>query len=75
MEDNLAHFRCQNDLFTTLNDGKYFTKLDLSDLHLQVPVHKELRDLLIINTQRGLYRYNRMPFGLKTAPVAFQQIM
>ena len=40
LEDNPYPLPVPNDLFTTLNGGKYFTKLDLSDAYLQVPVHE-----------------------------------
>jgi len=33
------------------------------------------KHLLTINTHRGLYRYNRLPFGVKSSPGIFQQIM
>ena len=38
------------DLFTKLNGGKYFAKLDLSDAYLQVEVDPDFRELLTINT-------------------------
>ncbi|CAH8557945.1 unnamed protein product [Schistosoma intercalatum] len=63
------------DLFAKLNGGRYFAKLDLSDAYLQIPVSDESKDLLTINTHKGLFRYNRLPFGVKTAPSIFQQIM
>ncbi|TMS32149.1 hypothetical protein L596_000031 [Steinernema carpocapsae] len=31
--------------------------------------------LAVINTHRGLYAYQRLPFGIKTAPGLFQRIM
>ncbi|KAA3677466.1 uncharacterized protein DEA37_0014526 [Paragonimus westermani] len=63
------------DLFTRLNGGKIFSKIDFSDAYLQVEVDDSCKDLLTINTHRGLYRYNRLPFGVKCAPAIFQQIM
>ncbi|XGW02676.1 hypothetical protein V3C99_014594, partial [Haemonchus contortus] len=36
---------------------------------------EESRQLLTINTHRGLYRLNRLPFGVKAAPAIFQQQM
>ncbi|KAK4474327.1 hypothetical protein MN116_000411, partial [Schistosoma mekongi] len=63
------------DLFAKLNGGKLFAKLDLSDAYLQIPVADECKDLLTINTHKGLFRYNRLPFGVKTAPSIFQQVM
>ena len=64
-----------DDLFTTLNEGTYFAKLDLADAYLQIPVAQECRELLTINTHRGLFQYAHLPFGIKTAPAIFQQIM
>ena len=75
LEDHHYPLPVPSDLFTILNGGKYFAKLDLADAYLQVNVAEESRELLTINTHRGLYRYNRLPFGVKTAPAAFQQIM
>ena len=63
------------DLFTRLNGGKVFTKIDLSDAYLQLPVQEQSKEVLTVNTHRGLYRYNRLPFGVKCAPAIFQQIM
>lgn len=52
-----------------------FSQIDLSDAFLQVEVSENSRDLLTINTHRGLYRYNRLPPGVKAAPGAFQQLV
>ncbi|KFD65086.1 hypothetical protein M514_22803 [Trichuris suis] len=63
------------DIFSTLNGGTVFSQIDFSDAYLQIEVSEESRELLTLNTHRGLYRYNRLPFGVKTAPGIFQQIM
>ncbi|KIH67564.1 hypothetical protein ANCDUO_02103 [Ancylostoma duodenale] len=34
---------------------------------------EDSRPLLTINTHRGLYQLNRLPFGVKPAPGIFQQ--
>nr|CAH8853832.1 unnamed protein product [Trichobilharzia regenti] len=64
-----------DDSFTVLNGGSYFAKLDLADAYLQAEVAPECRKLLTINTHRGLFQYSRLPFGVKTAPDIFQQLM
>nr|XP_049462823.1 uncharacterized protein K02A2.6-like [Anopheles coluzzii] len=64
-----------DDLFAELAGARYFTHLDLSDAYLQVEVEVESRKLLTVNTHRGLFQYNRLPPGVKSAPGAFQCII
>ena len=63
------------DLFTTLAGGKKFTKLDLSQAYLQLQLEPESQKYCTINTHQGLYHYNRLPFGISSAPAIFQKIM
>ena len=63
------------ELFSTLSGGKVFSKLDLSQAYLQIPVDESSKPYLTVNTQRGLYVYNRLPFGVASAPAIFQRIM
>ena len=64
-----------NELMTDLAGGKYFTKLDLSQAYLQLPLDHESSELLAINTHKGLFKYNRLPFGVSSAPAIFQRSM
>ncbi|EFO85571.1 hypothetical protein CRE_29108 [Caenorhabditis remanei] len=64
-----------DDIFSTLNGGKYFSQIDLAEAYLQIEIDEQAKQMLCINTHRGLYRYNRLPFGVKSAPGSFQQIM
>lgn len=63
------------DIFATLAGGRIFSKIDCADAYLQVLVDEKSKQLLTINTHRGLYQYNRLCFGIKSAPGIFQQIM
>ena len=63
------------DLFASLNEGKTFTKLDLAHAYHQVPLDEESKNLVAINTHKGLYRYHRLPFGVSSAPSIFQRII
>ena len=63
------------ELFSTLSGGKIFSKLDLSQAYLQLPVQSESKPYLTINTHQGLYAYNRLPFGVASAPAIFQKLM
>ena len=63
------------EIFRKLNGGRYFSKIDLREDYLQIPIDDESSKLLCISTHRGLFKYERSPFGVKTAPAVFQQIM
>ena len=64
-----------DELFSKLNGGEKFTKLDLSQAYQQVVVDEESRIFLTINTHLGLYHYKRLPFGISAAPAIFQSVM
>ena len=63
------------ELFTKLNGGELFTKLDLSHVYQQVVLDEQTQPHVTINTHLGLYRYTRLPFGVAAAPAIFQQTM
>ncbi|KIH64820.1 reverse transcriptase [Ancylostoma duodenale] len=63
------------DVFATLNGGAVFSQIDLSNAYLQIELSDDSKKMVVINTHRGVYKYNRQPFGIKTAPVIFQRIM
>ena len=50
-----------DDIFATLAGGKYFSKIDLTHAYQQLKLSKSSRDLVTVNTHRGLYRYTRLP--------------
>ena len=63
------------DLFATLQRGKKFTKLDLSQAYQQLPLHPDSRKYVVINTHKGLFQYTRLPYGISSAPGIFQKEM
>ena len=63
------------DLFASLAGGKMFSKLDLSHAYLQLPLAKESQPFVTVNMHKGLYRYQRLPFGVASAPAIFQRTM
>ena len=63
------------DLFATVSGAKSFSKLDLSHAYQQVELEPESRKLVTVSTHRGLYQYNRLLFGVASAPGIFQQLM
>ncbi len=63
------------ELFAQLAGGKKFSKIDLAEAYLQVEVDDASKKLLTVNTHQGLYQYNRLPFGVASAPAIFQRTM
>lgn len=63
------------DLFSTLSGGKFFSKLDMSQAYCQLQLDEKSKEVTVINTHRGLFRYNRLCFGISAAPGIFQRAM
>ena len=64
-----------DDLLCKMQGGKIFSTLDMSDAYLQIELSDSAKKLCVINTHLGLYRYNRLPFGVSSAPAIFQSVM
>nr|XP_006813698.1 PREDICTED: uncharacterized protein K02A2.6-like [Saccoglossus kowalevskii] len=63
------------DLYAKLAGGKFFTKLDLSHAYQQLLLDEESQNLTAINTNKGIYAYTRLPYGISAAPGIFQRTM
>lgn len=63
------------DLLATLAGGRKFTKLDMSQAYQQLLLDEDSKKYTTINTHKGLYQYNRLPFGVSSAPGIFQRTM
>ena len=64
-----------DDIFANLAGGQYFSKLDLTQAYLQLEMDEASREMLTINTHRGLFRYNRLAYGVASAPAIWQRTM
>ena len=62
VETKLYPLPMVEDILAQLAGGKVFTKLDLSQAYLQLPVDKESKELLVINTPKGIVPIQ--PFAL-----------
>ncbi|XP_067947253.1 uncharacterized protein [Watersipora subatra] len=63
------------ELLEKLRGGVHFSKIDLADAYLQLELDDNAKKLCVINTQCGLFCYNRMCFGLASSQAQFLQCM
>ena len=64
-----------DDILASLGGGKHFSKIDLRSAYLQIEMDDESKTLLTLNTHKGLYRLNRLAFGIASAPAMWQRVM
>ncbi|XP_061389855.1 uncharacterized protein K02A2.6-like [Musca vetustissima] len=75
IEPNQYPLPTAEEILADCHNCMIFTHLDISDAYLQVEIDDQSKDLLTINTHKGLYKFNRLTPGIKSAPGAFQRIM
>lgn len=63
------------EIFASLEGGKLFTKLDLSNAYNQLLLDEKSQLLCTWSTHIGLLKVKRLPFGVKTATAIFQKTM
>ena len=61
------------DIFANLAGGKHFSKLDLRQAYHRMEVTEESKKFLTINTHKGLFKYNRLVFGISSFPAIWQR--
>ena len=62
-----------DELSVVFSGCKVFAKIDFSRCFEQLKVHSDSRDLLTINTHKGLFRHKRLPYGISCAPAICQR--
>ena len=58
-----------------MNGGNKFTKIDLAQAYNQIMLDDESKSLTTINTNKGLYQWTKLPYGVASSPAIFQGIM
>ena len=64
-----------DDALASLADAKFFSKMDANSGFWQIKLHPDSKDLTTFITPFGRYCFNRMPFGISSAPENFQRQM
>ncbi|UYV62655.1 K02A2.6-like, partial [Cordylochernes scorpioides] len=71
------HFQtpAPSELLHQIPKADFYTVLDVKSAYWHVPVANECRDLLVMATPFGKFRYNRLPFGLNISAQIFVEMM
>lgn len=64
-----------NENLAKLANGKLFSKLDANSGFWQIPLHDDSKLLTTFITPFGRFAFNRLPFGITSAPEIFQRTM
>uniref|UniRef100_A0A5S6QCU6 Reverse transcriptase domain-containing protein n=1 Tax=Trichuris muris TaxID=70415 RepID=A0A5S6QCU6_TRIMR len=75
LEINLFPITRLEELLVKLQHGQHFSRIDLADAYLQIELDEASKALMVVNTPFGLFQYQRLPFGVASAPAIFQQFM
>ena len=59
------------DLFASLAGGQTFRKIDPSQAYQQLHLVEDSKKVAVINTQKRLFHYNRLSFGVSSAPAIY----
>ena len=75
LEDHRQPMPLPEELMQKLGGGFGYSKVDLADAYNQIKLSPESQRRLALSTHRGVLLQQRLPFGIKSAPGYFQEIM
>lgn len=61
-----------DDIFTSLNGAKVFSKLYLKEGYHQLKLHEDSQSITTLSTYVGIFRYRRLNFGTNSVAEVFQ---
>lgn len=64
-----------DELSAKVNSPKIWSRLDCRNSFWQIPVHPNSQELLTFSTPFGRYCYQRLPFGIASAPEVFTRVL
>ena len=62
-------------MLAIINSPTYFSELDLANASLQIPVCESDQNFLVVSTEKGLFKWKCLPFGLASDPGIFQRFI
>ena len=75
LEDHRQPIPLPEDLMRKLGRGYCFSKIDLANAYIQICLSPDSQKKLALSTHKGVLLQKRLPFGIKSAPGYFQEIM
>lgn len=64
-----------DELFASMAGGRVFSKIDLRQAYLQLQLAEENRVMLTLSTHKGLFKCNRLMYGVASASAIWQRTM
>lgn len=64
-----------DEVLATAAGSKLYTRLDLERAYHQIELDEASKQLTVMSTPFGMFAYNKLPFGIKTAPAIFQRFI
>lgn len=55
--------------------NRFYSLLDFASGYWQIPMADDAKEITSFRTEEGLWRFNKMPSGLCSAPASFQRLM
>ncbi|XP_055633245.1 uncharacterized protein K02A2.6-like [Toxorhynchites rutilus septentrionalis] len=68
-------FPLVDELLSSMNRAVRFSKIDIKDAYHQVEISETSKPITTFITKHGLFRYQRLMFGVSCAPELFQKVM
>lgn len=75
LDDDVYPIPCIDDILGEIGNHKFYSVIDLSGAFQQLELSVESREFVTISTPFGLFRFVRLPFGIKIAPAVFQSVI
>ncbi len=64
-----------DDIFVRLSGRRHFNVLDLKQAYLQMELEEDSQKYMVVNLPKGRYQYQRLSYGIASAPAIWQQTM